>query len=100
MNECNINALVICTGILTKPDLVDKGTEATVVKTVHNELIPLKKGYMIVKCRGQQEILDRVSLSEAMEREKTFFEEHAHFRSLTEFCIIKRAYYFTAFFLQ
>uniref|UniRef100_A0A667Y224 Interferon-induced GTP-binding protein Mx n=1 Tax=Myripristis murdjan TaxID=586833 RepID=A0A667Y224_9TELE len=69
-------------GILTKPDLVDKGTEATVVKTVHNELIPLKKGYMIVKCRGQQEILDRVSLSEAMEREKTFFEEHAYFSIL------------------
>uniref|UniRef100_A0A4W6D5Y3 Interferon-induced GTP-binding protein Mx n=1 Tax=Lates calcarifer TaxID=8187 RepID=A0A4W6D5Y3_LATCA len=43
-------------GILTKPDLVDKGTEETVVDIVHNEVIHLKKGYMIVKCRGQKEI--------------------------------------------
>ncbi|MEQ2208519.1 hypothetical protein XENOCAPTIV_004096, partial [Xenoophorus captivus] len=34
-------------GILTKPDLVDKGTEETVVEIVHNEVIQLKKGYMI-----------------------------------------------------
>uniref|UniRef100_A0A3B3TK53 Interferon-induced GTP-binding protein Mx n=1 Tax=Poecilia latipinna TaxID=48699 RepID=A0A3B3TK53_9TELE len=38
-------------GILTKPDLVDKGTEETVVEIVNNEVIQLKKGYMIVKCR-------------------------------------------------
>uniref|UniRef100_A0A672SWF0 Interferon-induced GTP-binding protein Mx-like n=1 Tax=Sinocyclocheilus grahami TaxID=75366 RepID=A0A672SWF0_SINGR len=36
-------------GILTKPDLVDKGMEETVIKTVNNQVIPLKKGYMIVK---------------------------------------------------
>ncbi|KAM4613323.1 interferon-induced GTP-binding protein Mx3-like isoform 1-T2 [Polymixia lowei] len=71
-------------GILTKPDLVDKGTEETVVQTIHNEVIHLKKGYMIVKCRGQQEILDQVSLKEATEREKAFFEEHTHFSTLYE----------------
>ncbi|XP_018584114.2 interferon-induced GTP-binding protein Mx3-like [Scleropages formosus] len=69
-------------GILTKPDLVDKGTEETVVEIAHNEVINLKKGYMIVKCRGQQEIMDRVSLSEATEREKAFFQDHAHFSTL------------------
>ncbi|XP_071771725.2 interferon-induced GTP-binding protein Mx3-like isoform X1 [Centroberyx gerrardi] len=69
-------------GILTKPDLVDKGTEDTVVKTLHNEVIPLKKGYMIVKCRGQKEIVDQVSLSEATRRETAFFKEHAHFSTL------------------
>ncbi|TSK17736.1 Interferon-induced GTP-binding protein Mx1 [Bagarius yarrelli] len=35
-------------GILTKPDLVDKGTEDTVVSIIRNEIIYLKKGYMIV----------------------------------------------------
>nr|XP_046240531.1 interferon-induced GTP-binding protein Mx-like [Scatophagus argus] len=69
-------------GILTKPDLVDKGTEETVVNIVHNEVIHLKKGYMIVRCRGQQEITEKVSLIEAMEREKTFFQDHAHFQIL------------------
>ncbi|KAM6946630.1 interferon-induced GTP-binding protein Mx-like [Lycodopsis pacificus] len=69
-------------GILTKPDLVDKGTEESVVKIVHNEVIHLKKGYMIVKCRGQKEITERVSLTEATEREKAFFSEHMHFQTL------------------
>lgn len=67
-------------GILTKPDLVDKGTEKTVVRTVNNEVIQLKKGYMIVKCRGQNDINDRLDLVKALEKERHFFDEHAHFR--------------------
>ncbi|KAK1901102.1 Interferon-induced GTP-binding protein Mx [Dissostichus eleginoides] len=69
-------------GILTKPDLVDRGTEENVVNIVKNEVIYLKKGYMIVKCRGQKEITEKVSLTEAIEREKTFFSDHAFFHSL------------------
>ncbi|XP_037622366.1 interferon-induced GTP-binding protein Mx-like isoform X2 [Sebastes umbrosus] len=69
-------------GILTKPDLVDKGTEDTVVEIVRNEVIHLKKGYMIVRCRGQKEITDNVSLTEAIEREKDFFNGHVHFHTL------------------
>ncbi|KAG7463692.1 hypothetical protein MATL_G00179310 [Megalops atlanticus] len=69
-------------GILTKPDLVDKGTEETVVDIVHNEVIHLAKGYMIVKCRGQKEIIDKVSLSEAIDKEKAFFQDHPHFSTL------------------
>ncbi|XP_028261295.1 interferon-induced GTP-binding protein Mx-like [Parambassis ranga] len=67
-------------GVLTKPDLVDKGTEETMVKILLNEIIPLKKGYMMVKCRGQQEITERVSLTEATEREEAFFKDHAYFQ--------------------
>ncbi|KAF4119067.1 interferon-induced GTP-binding protein MxB-like [Onychostoma macrolepis] len=71
-------------GILTKPDLVDKGTEGTVVDIVHNEVIHLTKGYMIVRCRGQKEILDHVTLNEATETEKAFFKDHSHFSKLYE----------------
>ncbi|NP_001267031.1 interferon-induced GTP-binding protein Mx1 [Nomascus leucogenys] len=71
-------------GILTKPDLVDKGTEDKVVDVVRNLVFHLKKGYMIVKCRGQQEIQDQLSLSEALQREKVFFEDHPYFRDLLE----------------
>ncbi|NP_878287.1 interferon-induced GTP-binding protein MxE [Danio rerio] len=71
-------------GILTKPDLVDRGMEDTVVRTVNNEVIPLKKGYMIVKCRGQQDINDKLGLVEALEKERRFFDENVHFRSLLE----------------
>lgn len=76
----SVSVHVYYTGILTKPDLVDKGTEETVVDIVHNEVIPLKKGYMIVRCRGQKEIMEKVSLSEATEREKAFFKDHVHLR--------------------
>ncbi|MEE6514993.1 hypothetical protein FKM82_023466 [Ascaphus truei] len=71
-------------GILTKPDLIDKGTEDNVVNIVSNNVIHLKKGYMIVKCRGQQEIQDRLSLKEAIQKEKAFFEDHEQFSILLD----------------
>ncbi|KAG9333421.1 hypothetical protein JZ751_012681, partial [Albula glossodonta] len=48
--------------VLTKPDLVDKGTERNVLDIVENKVIPLSKGYLIVKCRGQKDIDDKISL--------------------------------------
>ncbi|XP_021112012.1 interferon-induced GTP-binding protein Mx1-like [Heterocephalus glaber] len=71
-------------GILTKPDLVDKGTEDKVVDVVHNLLCPLKKGYMVVRCRSQQDIQARLSPAEALQREQAFFEDHPLFRVLLE----------------
>uniref|UniRef100_A0A8B9GQ95 Interferon-induced GTP-binding protein Mx-like n=1 Tax=Astyanax mexicanus TaxID=7994 RepID=A0A8B9GQ95_ASTMX len=71
-------------GILTKPDLVDKGAEDTVVSTVNNQVITLKKGYMMVKCRGQQDINANLSLAKALQKERDFFEQHPHFRPLLE----------------
>lgn len=71
-------------GILTKPDLVDKGTEDKVVDVVRNLVYHLKKGYMVVKCRGQQDIQEQLSLTEALEKEQAFFKEHPHFSVLLE----------------
>ncbi|KAI5616072.1 interferon-induced GTP-binding protein MxA [Silurus asotus] len=68
--------------ILTKPDLVDKGTEDVVVSIINNDLVYLNKGYMIVKCRGQQELKDCVSLGDAIKNEKDFFTDHPYFRKL------------------
>ncbi|KAJ8352513.1 hypothetical protein SKAU_G00239890 [Synaphobranchus kaupii] len=71
-------------GVLTKPDLVDKGAEETVVNTVNNLIVSLKKGYMIVKCRGQQDINDNLTLEKAIQKEKAFFKDHPHFRTLMD----------------
>lgn len=71
-------------GILTKPDLVDRGTEDKVVDVVRNLVCHLKKGYMIVKCRGQQDIQEQLSLAEALQKEQAFFSDHPHFRALLE----------------
>ncbi|KAL2081402.1 hypothetical protein ACEWY4_023255 [Coilia grayii] len=67
-------------GILTKPDLVDKGAEEGVVSILNNQVVPLKKGYMLVKCRGQQDINDNMPLAKALEKERKFFTDHTHFR--------------------
>ncbi|NXD35769.1 MX protein, partial [Copsychus sechellarum] len=69
-------------GILTKPDLVDRGTEEAIVKILQNRVIPLKKGYMIVKCRGQQDIHNNVTLAAAIQQERAFFENHKQFRAV------------------
>ncbi|KAB0403504.1 hypothetical protein E2I00_002446 [Balaenoptera physalus] len=71
-------------GILTKPDLVDKGTEKGVLKVMQNLTYRLKKGYMIVKCRGQQEVTNKLSLAEATKKEMMFFQTHPYFRVLLE----------------
>ncbi|MCJ8747865.1 hypothetical protein PDJAM_G00158420 [Pangasius djambal] len=68
--------------ILTKPDLIDRGTEKNVLDIVRNQVIPLSKGYVIVKCRGQKQIDDKISLSEATRVEREFFRGHEFFSCL------------------
>ncbi|KAM6314171.1 LOW QUALITY PROTEIN: interferon-induced GTP-binding protein Mx-like [Podargus strigoides] len=70
-------------GILTKPDLVDRGTEESILHIVRNLVIPLRKGCMIVKCRGQQDIRDKLALATAIQQERKFFETK-HFSILLE----------------
>ncbi|RXN19639.1 interferon-induced GTP-binding Mx3-like protein [Labeo rohita] len=70
--------------ILTKPDLIDKGTEKNILAIVYNKVIPLRKGYIMVKCRGQQQIDDKISLEEAAQMERDFFQNHDYFRCLLE----------------
>uniref|UniRef100_A0A8C2BPJ8 Myxovirus (influenza virus) resistance G n=1 Tax=Cyprinus carpio TaxID=7962 RepID=A0A8C2BPJ8_CYPCA len=70
--------------ILTKPDLIDRGTETKILDIVHNKVIPLRKGYIMVKCRGQQQIDDEILLEKAAEMERDFFRTHKHFRCLLE----------------
>ncbi|KFW12613.1 Interferon-induced GTP-binding protein Mx, partial [Eurypyga helias] len=71
-------------GILTKPDLVDRGTEEAIINIMRNMVIPLKKGYMIVKCRGQQDIHNKLALATAIQQERKFFKTHKHFSILME----------------
>uniref|UniRef100_A0A9J7YU96 Myxovirus (influenza virus) resistance G n=2 Tax=Cyprinus carpio TaxID=7962 RepID=A0A9J7YU96_CYPCA len=69
-------------GILTKPDLIDRGTETKILDIVQNKTFPLRKGYIMVKCRGQHQINEKISLEEAAETERDFFQKHSFFRCL------------------
>jgi hypothetical protein len=58
-------------GVLTKPDLIDKGGEENVMSLVEGKRNPLRLGYCIVRNRGQSELA-----SDAVTRhreEKDFF---------------------------
>lgn len=60
--------------IITKPDLIDKGAESTVLQLLLNETKRLKLGYHMVKGRGQSELSSGVTLSEALITERLFFQ--------------------------
>lgn len=62
-------------GVITKIDLMDEGTDA--IELLNGSIYPLKLGYFGVKCRSQQNIIDKVTIQDAIQREKTYFEKHA-----------------------
>ena len=64
-------------GVMTKPDIVDKGTENEIVKIARNKTeYNLKLGYTVVRCRCQDDVDKKMSLQAAIEQEKEFFEKH------------------------
>lgn len=58
-------------GVLTKPDLMDKGGEEAVIDLVREKKNPLRLGYCIVRNRGQQEV--SVNSFNRHQRESEFF---------------------------
>lgn len=63
-------------GIITKPDMVDRGAEESVVDLLLNKTKHLKLGYHVVKCRGQEDLNKGVSISEGVDKENEFFKSH------------------------
>ncbi|KAG1927673.1 interferon-induced GTP-binding protein Mx-like [Pimephales promelas] len=68
--------------ILTKPDLIDRGAEIDILNIVQGKVIPLSKGYIVVRCRGQSDINNRIPFDKAIEAELNFFRNHQYFSSL------------------
>ncbi|EKM83105.1 hypothetical protein AGABI1DRAFT_111610 [Agaricus bisporus var. burnettii JB137-S8] len=71
-------------GVLTKIDLMDKGTD--VVDILAGRIIPLRLGYVPVVNRGQRDIESSKPISAALEYERSFFENHASYKSKAQFC--------------
>lgn len=47
---------------------------------VNNQVVRLKKGFTIVKCRSQKEVMDKKSLADVMKEEDEFFRKHEYYR--------------------
>jgi vacuolar protein sorting-associated protein 1 len=61
-------------GVITKIDIMDRGTNAKRMLTGQD--VPLRLGYVGVKNRSQQDILDNMSVKDAIEKEKLYFATH------------------------
>ena len=59
-------------GVLTKPDLVDKGAEHTVVNIIDGRTHPLNLGWCVVRNAGQQELAS--PLTDRYHAEELFFK--------------------------
>lgn len=67
-------------GVLTKIDIMDKGTNAK--KAVLGEEVPLRLGYIGVKLRCQADITNDVSVKASLAVEKDFFARHPIYASI------------------
>jgi len=71
-------------GVLTKLDIMDKGTDA--VKILKNECIPLRLGYVGVVLRSQRDIMHSTSMERAKEAEAMFFKSHREYDEVANRC--------------
>lgn len=67
-------------GVLTKLDLMDAGTDALAV--LQGRVIPLKRGFVGVVNRSQQDLFDGKSPQAAREHEARFFSNHPQYQSI------------------
>jgi vacuolar protein sorting-associated protein 1 len=61
-------------GVITKIDIMDKGTNCK--DTLLGKTVSLRLGFVGVKNRCQQDILDNISVMKALEQEELYFARH------------------------
>ena len=66
--------------MVTKPDIIDKGSESEIVSVVSNARFKLAKGYTLIQCRGQKQVDENMSLKDALKKEEEFFKNSDHFK--------------------
>ena len=69
-------------GVLTKLDIMDAGTDAR--KALLNEEIHLKLGYVGVKNRSKQDLVNKIPMGEALKKEKEFFKSHPIYKNMPQ----------------
>eukprot|EP01080_Neovahlkampfia_damariscottae_P011136 gene11136-3955_t len=72
-------------GVLTKVDLMDRGTDASQVLKNKSQ-VKLDLGIIAVKNRSKEDIDNKKTLNESKETEKNFFENHPIYKKMTSLC--------------
>lgn len=71
-------------GVLTKLDIMDRGTDA--INVLRNEVIPLRLGYVGVVLRSQEDIIQGQNMGAAREAEAIFFQKRSEYATVAERC--------------
>ncbi|KXZ51969.1 hypothetical protein GPECTOR_11g91 [Gonium pectorale] len=71
-------------GVLTKLDIMDRGTDAAHI--LRNAHIPLRLGYIGLVLRAQADIAAGLPMSECRKREEVFFASRAEYRDVAAHC--------------
>jgi vacuolar protein sorting-associated protein 1 len=66
-------------GVLTKVDIMDKGTDVTDI--LAGKQVPLRLGYIPVVLRGQRDIETKKTIKDALRSEDEFFNSHPKYSS-------------------
>ena len=61
-------------GVITKIDIMDRGTNAK--RMIMNQEINLRLGFVGVKNRAQEDIINQLSVKEAKDKELSYFANH------------------------
>ncbi|XP_040895831.1 dynamin 3a isoform X2 [Toxotes jaculatrix] len=69
-------------GVITKLDLMDEGTDAREI--LENRLLPLRRGYIGVVNRSQEDINGKKDIKAALLAEKKFFLSHPAYKHMAE----------------
>ncbi len=69
-------------GVLTKLDLMDRGTDA--MDVILGRVVPLRLGFIPVVNRSQDAINKRVAVAAARRAEASFFESHAKYSQIKD----------------
>ncbi|RKP17615.1 hypothetical protein ROZALSC1DRAFT_30604, partial [Rozella allomycis CSF55] len=80
--------------VITKPDLVDEGAEDSVINLLQNRAKKLKLGYHAVRCRGQKELNEGVSIKDALKLEEKFFHTRKPWNEVNKGLMEKRIDYY------
>jgi len=61
-------------GVITKVDIMDRGTNAK--RMLEGKDVQLRLGFIGIKNRSQQDIIDRIPVKEAIAKESLYFSTH------------------------
>ncbi|KAI3948052.1 hypothetical protein MKX01_014651 [Papaver californicum] len=71
-------------GVITKLDIMDRGTDAR--NFLLGKVVPLRLGYVGVVNRSQQDIMQNLSIKDALAQEESFFRSRPVYNGLADLC--------------